>query len=258
MPKMIALCFLLFAQLHSALSCTGLHGIPSVPIGGLPPIGGGGHDYHPPTHGGGSHGKKCIHWNGKVQVSSVSNETRNAHELEIGDRVLAYDAERGFHLSPVIAVLNRDLVNVRDFVRIYTAGGREVALTTEHGIFSGQCGRGESWTEKRADAVNLGDCVKTSDGEEDEIEKVEVFADAGTVQPITETGSIVVGDVVVSCYDYAEPHVQMKTKPHLDYEPYRMLYAFGERLYNGFQKSEFAVGVLERLVNGLGLEKMYV
>jgi len=231
--------------------------VPSIPVGG----GGGG------VVGGGSHEhgshekgkKKCLHWNGRVQLFSESNETRSAHELEIGDRVLAYSKEKGFHASPVVSILNRDLIATREFVRVTTSQGSRVSLTAEHGVYSGRCSdAGESWTEKRADALSTGDCVKMAHGGEDRIVEIDSFFDSGVVKPITESGSIVVDGVVVSCYDYAEEADNAwKTNPHEIYEPYRLLYSVGERLYKGMREGKFAVEILETLISATGLEKMY-
>jgi len=227
---------ILFAFVKLSSSCHGISGVPSIPI----PSG--------PTGLG-----KCLHWNGKVQLDSISNETKRVHELGIGDRVLAYDINRGFHTSPVVAILHRDLIHDRDFVEISTENGHQVSLTPEHGIYSGSCGV-ENWNEKRADSLNLGDCVKTAGNQEDRVIKIRPFIDSGIVQPITETGSIVVDDLVLSCYDYEN---EKKTNPHYVHEPHRQLYSFGEHIYTALHESKFAVNVLETLISALGLEKMY-
>jgi len=213
-------------------------GMPSVPLPVAVPITGT---------------KKCLHWNGQVQLDSISNETKPVHELGIGDRVLAYDIKRGFHTSPIVAILNRDLVHDREFVEISTEKGYQVSLTPEHGIYSGQCGA-PNWNEKRADSLSLGDCVKTVDNKEDRVIEIRSFVDSGIVQPITETGSIVVDEVVLSCYDYED---EKKKNPHGMHEPHRQLYSFGEHIYTALQESKLAVNVLETLISALGLEKMY-
>jgi len=237
--------FVTFSQCPVVLSCTGLHGVPSVPLPSVP--------------GGGKSQGHCLHWDGKVQTSALSNETMKVHEVEVGDRVLAYTSERGFHLSPVVAVLHRDLAETLDFVRFTTSNGRETTLTTDHGVYSGTCGR-EDWKDKRADDLKLGDCVKTANGQEEAVIQIQMFSDVGAVQPITEAGSIVVDEIVLSCYDFkteAEKESKAKATPHEELEPYRLLYTLGENVYKGLRESRLAINVLETLIRSTGLEKVY-
>lgn len=251
--KIFRLCFFLtLSQSSSVLACTGIHGVPGVPV---PVPGGGG-------HGGGSHGKVegCLHWDGHVRTTTSSNQTKTVHDVEIGDRVLAYTKERGFHLSPVVAILHRDLVRVRDFARLTTSNGDEVALTADHGVYTGPCGQ-DAWTEKRADQLTLGECVKTANDQEERIVRIALFSDVGAVQPITEAGYIVVDDVVLSCYDYEHKKEEVtkapKADPHEQLEAYRLMYSLGENLYKGLRESRLAVAVLETLIRSVGLEKLY-
>jgi len=98
-------------------------------------------------------------------------------------------------------------------------------VTGEHSLFVRRCLSDEqNWTPRTAQQVNVGDCVPryfSSDNEviEEAVTKIRVFEAKGIRQPVTETGTIIVDDVVVSCYD----RVVNQDATHMALFPYRWL-----------------------------------
>jgi len=148
--------------------------------------------------------KKCLHSSSKILLEN--GQFREAKNLQIGDKVQAYDVggPEGLLWSRVIRMENNEPNSRRTFVRWTTRDGRHVTVTEEHGLLVKQCGNANvTWSKMAATLATVGMCVPTVEGESVLVKK-EVFTDKGIVQPITESGTVVIDGFVVTCFDSAD------------------------------------------------------
>lgn len=174
-------------------------------------------------------GGKCLYEEAEVRMADGSK--RKVKHLEIGDRVLAYNQDRGVHASRVYDDFHNDKETSVAIFEIQTSTGRKIPVTTEHSLFVRPCLSDQQWTPKSAQDVRVGDCVPRyyagddADVVEESVTDVRVFEAKGIRQPVTETGTILVDDVVVSCYD----RVVDQRATHMALLPYRL---FAQLKYN--------------------------
>jgi hypothetical protein len=151
--------------------------------------------------------KGCFHGDDVVQTKehgtitmSKLAELRDAHVLTRNDDgELEYSRVRCWlHSQPQ--------VNMK-FHMLRTESGHRLAITGEHLIYETDC-RGGQARAIYAKNVQLDRClyVKNADGKLSESRIVEKGQEkmTGIYSPITVTGSIVVNDVLASCYSYYE------------------------------------------------------
>jgi len=168
-------------------------------------------------------GGKCIYEEADVRMADGSK--RRVKHLEIGDRVLAYSVEKGLHSSRVYAEFYNDNQTLVKIVEIETSNGRKIPVTPQHSLFVRQCLADDqkSWATKSASQIRVGDCLPRYYTEGDVVEEsvvnIRVFEARGIRQPVTETGTIIVDDVVISCYD----RVVSQEATHLALFPYQWL-----------------------------------
>jgi hypothetical protein len=160
---------------------------------------------HVGLHVGGAFLGRCIHEEADVRMADGMK--KKVKHLEIGDEVLAYEQSKGIHVSRVSSDLHNDKDTLVPILEIKTSTGRLIPLTPQHSLFAREClSDGREWTAKSARDIRVGDCLpRYYEGEKDVVEEavvdIRVFEAKGIRQPVTETGTIVVDDIVVSCYD---------------------------------------------------------
>jgi hypothetical protein len=229
--------FIILCAIETARACGGLRGIPSVPITG---IGGGGR----------THEKKCLHEDAMVLMADGGQ--KRAGDLVIGDRVW----NEGDQSSPVVLMPNSDPHEFHSFITFKTKSGLGTSMTPDHAVFARECGGQGPWPIKRSGDLTIGECVPTVQGGEDAVVAITMTNTNGRVHPITASGKLVADGILVSCYDYAGDNSTQETT-HAPFEPVRMLYSLGEKFYNSLSDEQYAIGLLESLIRGMGLEKIY-
>lgn len=163
-----------------------------------------------PNNGGKGGGKKkgCFTGVDKVQtkeygtitMSELASEKRDAHVLTRNDQgQLEYSPVRYWlHAQPEISMR---------FQVISTESGHRLPLTGDHLIYETDC-RGQDGQAIYAKNVRIGRClyVKNADGQlvESRVTEKSQAKMNGIYAPITSTGSIVVNDVLASCYNNYE------------------------------------------------------
>lgn len=167
-------------------------------------------------------GGKCIY--DEAEIRMADGAKKRVKHLEIGDEVLAYSVEKGVHPSRIYGELHNDNETTVSIVEIQTSGGRLVPVTPAHSLFVRPClSDGHRWTTKTAMEISVGDCLPRyyTDGDvvEESVVNIRVFNARGIRQPVTETGTIIVDDVVISCYD----RVVNQDATHMALLPYRWL-----------------------------------
>jgi len=165
---------------------------------------------------------KCIYEEAEVRMADGT--TKRVKHLEIGDEVLAYTVEEGVHPSRVFGELHNDNETLIQIVEIQTSTGRKIPVTPAHSLFARQClSDDQKWSTKAAYEVRVGDCLPRyyagGDVVEESVTNIRVFDARGIRQPVTETGSIIVDDVVISCYD----RVVSQDATHMALFPYRWM-----------------------------------
>lgn len=157
--------------------------------------------------------KKCLH--GQTLITLSNGQARKASELSVGDEVTVFSQFDGVLKSRVTELRNVDPEARRQFVEIVTVSGSRVAVTPEHGLLAKECGSKGPWTLTSAGDVSKRMCVpKVLDGQfvEEGVLEMRYFEEAGIVQPITETGTIVADGIGISCYDTFDDVGGMKSK----------------------------------------------
>lgn len=164
----------------------------------------------------------CFTENGTVVLADGSR--RRMADLRLGDTVLSLDRSSGTMVySEVIMFMDRNPSDKRRFLRISTRGGKSVSLTPSHLVLR-LLGNGTATEHVFAADVSEGDhlMVARSPGVfvRDTVTRVEpVWVDRGGVYaPLTRTGTLVVDDVLVSCYAV----IDSQTIAHWAFAPFRL------------------------------------
>jgi len=205
---------------NSAYGCGGGAGGAAAGVGGA--VAHAGNHFGEIAGGLGHVVGKCIYEEAEVRMADGTK--KRVKHLEIGDQVLAYSVEKGVHESRVFGELHNDNETLIRIVEIQTSSGRKVPVTSAHSIFARQClSDDREWSTKSAYEVRVGDCLPRyyADGDvvEESVTNIRVFDARGIRQPVTETGTIIVDDVVISCYD----RVVNQDATHMALFPYRWL-----------------------------------
>uniref|UniRef100_UPI00398ED9E0 sonic hedgehog protein n=1 Tax=Pristiophorus japonicus TaxID=55135 RepID=UPI00398ED9E0 len=169
----------------------------------------------------------CFPASASVNLENGGN--KSVKDLKPGDRVLAADAEGNLLYSDFVMFLDRAQEVRKMFYVIETREPRRrVALTAAHLLFAGQeATRGQSaFKATFASNVRSGQLVYIADGggrllQPARVEKVYLEEMAGAYAPLTVQGTLVVNQVLASCYAVIEEH----TLAHWAFAPVRMSYA---------------------------------
>jgi len=153
-------------------------------------------------------------------------------DLMPGQSVLASNANGELTFSKVLLFLDRVEGEVREFVEISTEDGKTLSLTPSHLIYvdhqtwqnevSPEDVEESSFVAVFASDVSVGDrvLVAASTGElipQTVTSKTLKWRQEGAFAPLTETGSVVVDGVAVSCYAVVDSH----RVAHLAFAPMR-------------------------------------
>jgi len=135
-------------------------------------------------------------------------------DVQIGDRLAAVDSAGSVVYSPVLLFLDRDTQQRRNFVVLRTERGTELTLTPSHLIYTistndidandADDASQSQLVATFAHRVQIDDWIVTVDADgrsrRQRVVDVGVAAHTGVYAPLTEEGTLVVDDVVVSCY----------------------------------------------------------
>lgn len=139
-------------------------------------------------------------------------------QLQVGDKVLARDPSTGrLVFSEVIMFLDYDPTQRRQFLKIKLANGRTITLTPVHLLVL------EDLSSVFASAVKIGDKLLVR-GKDDSlvasvVVDVKLILETGVYAPLTAAGTVVVDDVLASCYAL----VDSQDIAHWSFLPVRMV-----------------------------------
>ncbi len=152
-------------------------------------------------------------------------------ELTVGDHVLTMDADGRLEYSEVLMFLDRDWSTRVAYFSLHTDNGRNISLTPSHLIYAGNSRDVNARPERPVFAKDVvsGQYVFTVNSDSHEVQvsqvtRVEVRTESGYVAPLTKHGTIVVDDVVASCY----ARVKSQTIAHAAFWPVRALRDFSQ------------------------------
>lgn len=151
--------------------------------------------------------------------------------MRVGDRLLSLDRTSGrLVYSEVILFLDRNPEAKRNYLRVSTSRGRTIKLTPSHLLLRLTNGSKLETEAVFAEKIELGDhlLVRGHDREfvRDRVTRVEWFLETGVYAPLTRTGTVVVDDVLASCYAV----IQSQTIAHLSFAPFRLYMNFKHSL----------------------------
>lgn len=169
---------------------------------------------------------------GSARVRLKDGALREVRDLRVGDEVLAADGSGNLVYSEVIMFVDRDRAKRRAFYTIETRNpATRIALTAAHLLF---IVRNATLTETFASDVTPGQEVMILEDGGRRLRAVTVNRiyreeREGSFAPLTGHGTIVVDDVLASCY----AAVQNQKLAHLAFAPVRFVHKVAPFLFNG-------------------------
>ncbi|XP_034717415.1 sonic hedgehog protein A [Etheostoma cragini] len=149
---------------------------------------------------------------GSSTVTLQDGSKKAVKHLQTGDRVLAADDDGNPIFTDFIMFIDQDSTTRRLFYVIETDSGQKITLTAAHLLFVGHNTTGEErMSAIFASQVQSGQKVFVFDGERSRLEPVTVkriYTEEhyGSFAPVTVQGTVVVDQVLASCYAVIEDH----------------------------------------------------
>ena len=164
-----------------------------------------------PSGGGGGRGGGGGCFPGVSTVELKSGEHRLMSDLAPGDEVLAMDNNGQVTYSAVITILRAGQLSSVKYCYLKTKSGKKLRASEYHLVYTGDCSSTSvSYNDFiYAKDLQVGDCLRVrvdSDAnnqlssEMQEISEISMHKLDGAYAPLTTLGTIVVDDVVASCY----------------------------------------------------------
>ncbi|XP_062235051.1 sonic hedgehog protein [Platichthys flesus] len=150
---------------------------------------------------------------GSSTVTLQDGTTKPVKALQTGDRVLAADAHGQPVYTDFIMFIDQDSTTRRLFYVIETDSGQKIALTAAHLLFVGQ-GNSTERAHRRMSAVfasqvRPGHTVFVLDAERLRpvtVTRIYTQEHEGSFAPVTAQGTVVVDQVLASCYAVIQDH----------------------------------------------------
>jgi hypothetical protein len=150
--------------------------------------------------------------------------TKRMDQVRAGDKVMVTSSDSKPVFEPVEWLYHRDHEAQADFITVTTKSQRTLQLSANHLIPSVPCSNGQvqkmnvdtlaNSASHFARRLKVGSCIATMINGEliaDEVISVVQETKRGIYSPITNHGTIIVNDIVVSCYSSVENHLAQKT-----------------------------------------------
>lgn len=145
--------------------------------------------------------------------------------MRLGDRIAALDSHGDVVYSDVIAFLDRSPSERRQFIRLTTESGRVLTLTPAHlvpvegrsSVFAASVQPGDRILVSDVDAASAANEVD-SRLRWDSVVEAKLVLEEGVYAPLTMEGTLLVDDVVASCYAI----VNSQSVAHYSFLPLRI------------------------------------
>lgn len=155
-----------------------------------------------------------------------NGNTKRLDEVRLGERIAALNSRGDVVYSEVIAFLDRSPSERRQFIRLTTKSGRVLTLTPTHLVPV------EGRSTVFAASVQPGDRILVSDTDVatnevdsrlrwDNVVETKLVLEEGVYAPLTMEGTLLVDDVVASCYAV----VNSQPVAHYSFLPLRIWYS---------------------------------
>ncbi|KAK6177629.1 hypothetical protein SNE40_015690 [Patella caerulea] len=149
---------------------------------------------------------------GDVSLTLESGEVIAMDELKQGHRVLAVTEGGQLVFSEVKTFLKRYPDNMAVYLDLITEDGQTMSLSESHVIFSSTTNNTKEMIPNFAGRVNIGDYLFTTDNCQSGICPVKVKTITHNVRkgvyvPLTDEGTVVVSNMVASCYSSINHHL---------------------------------------------------
>lgn len=156
-------------------------------------------------------------------VRTSTGARRKLSELQIGESILAYDVvESRLVYSDVIMFLDWDPEQNREFLHLELASGKTLTVTPTHLLLIAASNASRTIY---AEQLQVGDRLLVRDSNElvvkDVVVRVRPVLRKGVFAPLTTTGTVVVDDVVASCYAV----VDSQRIAHWAFAPVRLIFS---------------------------------
>ncbi|XP_033728129.1 sonic hedgehog protein A-like [Pecten maximus] len=172
----------------------------------------------------------CFTGSGTVQTPDKGRVLIS--EIKVGDQVLTMTKAGTLQYSDVITFLDRDEQRTGLYYTLFTSDERTITLTDKHLIYTSQSNETtfHSFQARYADTVKIGQYVliaeKTEVIKPSKIIDLKIAFQDGVYAPLTAEGSIVVDDVVASCYGV----INSELIAHAVFAPTRMLHTISQHI----------------------------
>lgn len=150
-------------------------------------------------------------------------------QLKVGESVASLDSSGEVVYSEVIAFLDRAPKERRQFMKLTTMSGKNLTLTPLHlvPVVSEESTESKDQSSRTifASRVRIGDRLLIQEDSNDmsvrwdRVTAIELIISNGIYAPLTRDGTIIVGNVVASCYAVMES----QTIDHLSFLPLRII-----------------------------------
>ncbi|XP_011505422.1 PREDICTED: sonic hedgehog protein [Ceratosolen solmsi marchali] len=161
---------------------------------------------------------------GASLVRTSNGVTRRLDQLTLGERIAALDESSGeLVYSEVIAFIDRAPTQKRQFIRLNTKSGHTLTLTPTHlipiegksAVFAARVSPGDRVLIRHEIATSM---RQRTSFRWDEILEVKLVFEEGVYAPLTSEGTLLVNDVVASCYAI----VDSQSIAHYAFLPFRL------------------------------------
>ncbi|CAG9863770.1 unnamed protein product [Phyllotreta striolata] len=162
---------------------------------------------------------------GDSTVLTSDGVRRKLSDLQLGERILSKDPSTDeLTFSEVMLFLDFDPAQKREFLTIRLSSNRTLVITPNH-LVEKFDGTSEGYRTVFAGTIKPGDSLLVSASDKilvDNVAEVSLTVRTGVYAPLTRTGTLVVNDVVVSCY----ATVDSQSLAHWAFWPLRWSWSF--------------------------------
>lgn len=149
----------------------------------------------------------CFHGSGTVQTAAGPTKLSDWN----GEPVLTWDSSTNkMVFSRVLYWMHRDANVEAPFLNIKLATGEQLDITGKHLIYRFVDCHRERPETVFAEQLAPKDCLMESSGSLAEIKQITIQTRTGIFAPVTETGTVIVSDVVASCFAETNHEIAQK------------------------------------------------
>lgn len=153
-------------------------------------------------------------------------------DIKVGDQILTMTKDGTLQYSDVITFLDRDEHRNGLFYTLFMSDERTITLTDKHLIYTSASNHTtlHSFVARYADSVKIGQYVLIAENldviKPSKVIDIKIDTQKGVFAPLTAEGSIVVNDVVASCYGV----INSEFIAHAVFAPTRLLHTISQHI----------------------------